>query len=280
MPFAIYLPFYPGHEPHLIFSREASIGDYEAYLELADATTSARVFEDAVPTDGPILDAGCGGGRWLIRLHGRGRRVIGLDLHAPVLQGIQRYVTSIPLLQGAVNALPVRSSSLAAVISLGVVEHAEAGPDAALREFARVLRPGGRLLVSVPFNNLLRRGVVNHLYRRYNTRWAGRGYYFTEYRFSRAEILAALQRAGFRPLSWHAHDFVPPRNMGVVADLNMLATRFEQTHGGTLSLRLAPARGWQLEGWRARLTRWLYRLSPWLAAAEILVVAEKAGLAS
>lgn len=39
--------------------------------------------------------------------------------------------------------LPLRSESLAGVISLGVIERAEAGPDLAWREFARVLRPGG-----------------------------------------------------------------------------------------------------------------------------------------
>jgi SAM-dependent methyltransferase len=274
MPFKIYLPFFPGQRPNLIFSRESVIGDYAAYVALADVTASAAVFTSEVPTAGLVLDAGCGGGRWLIRLHRQGRRTVGLDLYAPVLREVRQHAPDIPLLQGAVAALPLRRESVAAVISLGVVEHAEDGPDAALREFARVLQPGGRLLLSVPFNNLLRRAVMNWLFRHHNSRWAGRGYYFVEYRFTRREILAALRRAGFRALSWHPHDFLPPRSLGLAADLNILAARFV-TSDGELRLHLPTYQEGALPGWGGIAARLLPRLSPWLTTAEILIVAEK-----
>lgn len=277
MPFAVYLPFFPGQQPNLIFSREAAIEDYPAYLALADETTTADVFASEVPGDGIVLDAGCGGGRWLVRLHRLGRQVVGLDLHAPVLRGVRQEAPAVPLMQGAVDALPLRSGALAAVISLGVVEHAEEGPDAALHEFARVLRPGGRLLVSVPFNNPVRRLVMHPLFRRRHAHKPGDAYYFVEYRFTRDEILSALRRCGLRPLSWHPHDFRPPRNMGLVSDFNILATRFER-RDGQLHLRLPDYRmEGELPGWRGWVARLLPRLSRWLAAAEILVVAEKSG---
>jgi len=277
MPFAVYLPFFPGQQPNLIFSRESSIHDYGAYLALAEATRSADVFVREVPADGVVLDAGCGGGRWLAWLHRHGRQTVGLDLHAPALLGLHRHVPQIPLLQGLVTALPVRNNSLAAVISLGVVEHAEDGPDEALREFARVLRPGGRLLVSVPFCNPVRRFWMHPLFRRHHAGAPGNGYYFVEYRFTRREIVAALQRCGFRPLSCHPHDFLPPRNMGLVSDFNILATRFVR-RGDNLQLHLPEYRlEGQLDGWRGVLARLLPRISRWLVAAEILVVAEKVG---
>ena len=276
MPFPIYLPFFPGHQPNLIFSREAAIEDYPAYVALGDIMTSAKVFDTELPREGPILDAGCGGGRWLLRLQRDGRNAIGVDLHLPVLRGIKAYDRIVPLVAASVTALPVQSGSIAGLVSLGVVEHDEAGPGAALREFARVLRPGGRLLVSVPFNNVVRRLVINQWYRWYNTRWVGRGYYFVEFRFSRREIVAALQQAGFRIRACFPHDFVPPRNMGLVADRNMLNIRLAP-RDGELRLHLPPDQGWRLEGWRGVIGRILMRVSPWLAAAEILVSAEKSG---
>lgn len=280
MPFAVYLPFYPGNEPNLIFSRESPIDDYDAYLALAAATRSAGVFTSELPADGVVLDAGCGGGRWLVWLARHGRRVVGVDLFRPVLQTLRQRVPEIPLIQGRVTALPMADDALAGIVSLGVVEHDEAGPDAALREFARVLEPGGRLLVSVPFSNMLRRTLMHRLIRRYHAGRPGDGYYFIEYRFTRREILEALRRCGFRPLSCHPHDFFPPRNMGLVSDFNILATRFVR-RPGELHLHLPTYRlEGELPGWRGVVARVLSRLSRWLAAAEILVVAEKVGARS
>jgi len=47
--------------------------------------------------------------------------------------------------------LGFRPGVFAAYISLGVVEHDPAGPDAILREAWRLLEPGGVLLLSVPY---------------------------------------------------------------------------------------------------------------------------------
>jgi SAM-dependent methyltransferase len=51
---------------------------------------------------------------------------------------------------GSIQALPLVDSSVDAIISWGVVEHDELGPQEALRSFLRVLRPGGLAFISVP----------------------------------------------------------------------------------------------------------------------------------
>lgn len=55
-----------------------------------------------------------------------------------------------PHMVGDVEALPLRGDSVDTVLSLEVIEYASR-PDRALAEMCRVLKPGGYLLLSVPF---------------------------------------------------------------------------------------------------------------------------------
>jgi SAM-dependent methyltransferase len=94
------------------------------------------------------LDLGCGGGSYVRLLAGLGHRVVGLDYSVPSLEraraadpgGKGRY------LAGEAYALPVAGASLDLVVSIGVLQ-ALGDPEAALAEMARVLRPGGVLVV-------------------------------------------------------------------------------------------------------------------------------------
>ncbi|UCC69465.1 MAG: class I SAM-dependent methyltransferase [Armatimonadota bacterium] len=94
-----------------------------------------------------ILDVGCGTGATLKAVADLGMAV-GLDrspeaLHYCQIRGLRR------LSLATAEALPVASQSVDALLALDLLEHL---PDdaAAAREFARVLRPGGILLVTVP----------------------------------------------------------------------------------------------------------------------------------
>lgn len=275
MPFPIYVPFFSGSEPNRLLSREAEPADEADYLAEAEQMITASVFAAALPTQGWVLDAGCGGGRWVRFAAARGCRVIGVDWHVPVLQRVRARVPAATVIAADAARLPLGDASVAAAISLGVVEHDPAGPDAMLAELARVIEPGGTLLLSVPYNNFLRRLVFNPLYRRYNNRWAGQGHYFVEYRFSARELRRALARHGFVIERLAAHEFRPPRNMGIVADRNMLSIRFVNNGRGGWDLALPPHRGWLVERRWQPILRALWLLSPWLVAGEILVVARK-----
>jgi len=90
-------------------------------------------------------------------------------------------------------------------LSLGVVEHDPDGPDAIVREAARVLRPGGILLLSVPYWNGVRRLFGGYLARR-NARTAASGGQFYQYVFSRGEVRAFLRARGFQVRSFHPYD--------------------------------------------------------------------------
>jgi len=94
---------------------------------------------------GVVLDIGCGD-RWLEPLvAGRGQYV-GLDSLAT---GAALYGAR-PSLFGDAASLPFPDRSIDCIVLLEVLEHLEQ-PREALREIASVLKPGGRLLLSMPF---------------------------------------------------------------------------------------------------------------------------------
>ena len=93
---------------------------------------------------GRILDAGCGAGFLAARLAERGHDVLGADLvdqwRFPNLPFQQVDLDQpLPFLSGSFDAV-------ACVEALGYVE----SPPAVLREFHRVLRPGGWIVVTIP----------------------------------------------------------------------------------------------------------------------------------
>jgi len=107
-----------------------------------------------------------------------------------------------------------------ALLSFGVVEHDERGPDEALAEARRVLRDGGLLVLSVPCDNLLRRLVTNRLMNRVTRRRreSGMRLGFVEYRFTACEVCDFVTRARFHVESVHPNEFRAPRTVGLWVD--------------------------------------------------------------
>ncbi len=108
-----------------------------------------------LPRDGPILEAGCGLAAVVIHLRQQGFHAIGLDYATNALQKARAYDPTLELQAGDVHALPYASGSLAGYLSFGVLEHFEQGMGPALREAARVLRPGGVLVLTIPYPNIV-----------------------------------------------------------------------------------------------------------------------------
>src|SRR5262245_57497157 len=143
-----------------------------------------------LPRAGRIVDAGCGSAKWPIHLRRLGYDVVGIDLSAEACRVARANDPTVVLAVADARRLPFADGSVDGVLSLGVVEHDERGPLAGLREVRRILRPGGVLVLSVPFNNVLRRLIVNRLqsfvtWRRRRARWK---LGFVEYRFSEREV--------------------------------------------------------------------------------------------
>lgn len=100
---------------------------------------------------GPIIDAGCGTGGLLAaldRVAGQRSR-IGLEIHfASAARAAAK--ARAPVVSASVNGMPFADGSAAAIVSADVLCHARVDPALALAEMARVLRPGGILLLNLP----------------------------------------------------------------------------------------------------------------------------------
>jgi SAM-dependent methyltransferase len=137
------------------------IGRRQILLRAIERWTAVR--------DGAVLDFGCGTGGMLPHLERFGdvSAVDGDDQAVAFChQGGREEVRHLPPGQ----PLPFAEASFDLVTSFDVLEHIE-DDVAALRELARVLRPGGRLIIAVPAFTLLwgDQDVISHHFRRY--RW-------------------------------------------------------------------------------------------------------------
>ena len=105
---------------------------------------------------GVIADIGCGSGTVLSLLQRRriGRRLIGVDLSEPSIAALRARFAGDPSVAfqvGSIGATGLDSASCDLVICTETLEHLfPADFTAGLAEISRVLRPGGRLLASVP----------------------------------------------------------------------------------------------------------------------------------
>jgi len=94
-----------------------------------------------------FLDAGCGDGRYLAALAAElPARRAGVDLSERILETARQRVDA-DFRQASLEALPFGDAEFDVVLCSQVIEHV-LDADAAVRELARVLRPGGALVIS------------------------------------------------------------------------------------------------------------------------------------
>ncbi|MFO1021511.1 MAG: class I SAM-dependent methyltransferase [Planctomycetales bacterium] len=124
-------------------------GDYHRHLDRRWAhypiyVEKVRLIErmlDQMPPETRILDVGCGEGLLVERYRKKGFEIRGLDLH----------YESECVRRGDLLQLPEPNDSLDVVLALDVIEHLNfADQERALVEIQRVLKPGGRLIVTTP----------------------------------------------------------------------------------------------------------------------------------
>jgi len=156
------------------------------------ALTQQAVEMAALPVGARVLDVGCGAGATLHYLAGLGLRAMGMDPSRKLLAQGNGRSPHLTLTQGRGETLPFAAQSFDALLAeccLSLMDDA-AG---ALAEFARVLRPGGVLILS---DMLAGNPAGMAAARRLPLSCCVSG------AFSRAQIEALLADAGFTITFW------------------------------------------------------------------------------
>ena len=122
--------------------------DWAAYVEQVCLPLHGAVLDAARVTSGTrLLDAGCGAGLLALLASLRGAQVSALDASPGLLAIARKRVPSADVREGDLEALPFDDASFDAVAAVNSVFYA-ADMAQVMRELARVVRPGGRVVVT------------------------------------------------------------------------------------------------------------------------------------
>jgi SAM-dependent methyltransferase len=140
----------PGHQPDAGYF--AVMADHAAdhWWYRSRRSLMALLLDGAVPAGGTALDVGCGTGETMALLRRLGATTVaGTDLSDDALAHARRRGGTATAMAALAEQLPFADACADVLVSTDVLEHLD-DDRRAVREYGRVLKPGGRLLVTVP----------------------------------------------------------------------------------------------------------------------------------
>jgi len=240
------------------FERNFLQRSLETQIRNCDQHKLCSRFRRWLPKRQPILEAGCGSGRWVAWFQKNGWKSTGLDWSETLCERARKLIPDARFVAGDMKCMPFEEAEFGSVVSLGAVEHTSEGPGKSLAEIARVLRPDGIAIISVPFAGSIRRmtqqvhqtflkmkahpllrkifnkppitgqtrsqarrGVVSTWMADFSFRKDG--WFFYEYRFNKSQMRQFVQSEGFEILE----EFVSSHDEGVLHNFGGLAGKYD-----------------------------------------------------
>ena len=127
----------------------ARTDDWARIQQYTARNSWAAVLADLAPVSGrELLDVGCGAGGFAELAVRAGATVAGIDAAPPMIEHAERLVPAGAFRVGEIEELPYPDDSFDAVTGFNAFQYA-AEPATALREAARVTKPGGHVVVMI-----------------------------------------------------------------------------------------------------------------------------------
>ncbi|MBN1127102.1 MAG: class I SAM-dependent methyltransferase [Sedimentisphaerales bacterium] len=233
----------------------------EQQIAHCDHYEIVNYFRKWLPDHQPILEAGCGSGRWVAWFVKNGWRATGLDWSKECCERARLAIPDARFEVGDMREMPFNDGEFGAIVSLGAVEHSVEGPIRSLGEYHRVLSPGGIAIITVPYlgpiRKLSRLFSAPKLALTYNSRLrrllgktvgtrtfavaqqetlggyaadfivTERGWEFFQYHFSKTQMQAFIQEAGFEIVE----EFVEFGDEGILHNFGRIAGTYNYERG-------------------------------------------------
>jgi len=150
------------------YMRDAEYFDYFREPQGKEDEHEVRRLHEAIigelpPDTGRVLDVGCGRGWVAQALCPQGKEVISMDVSTRnAIETLKRIPESNhSALVGDVYHIPLQSDSVDAAIASEVMEHTP-DPQLFLKQLLRVVRPGGKVIVTTPYNEKIKYHLCVH----------------------------------------------------------------------------------------------------------------------
>lgn len=153
-------------------------------------------YVEALPKGARLLDGGCGMGDWTIYYSRQGYPTVGLDVSKKTITTLKQQFPEIEFALADIRDTKLPPESFDLYFSWGTFEHFEEGFGPVVSEAFRLLKPGGRLLISTPFDNL-RLAFRSALFEKYSLSPTDARTRFYQWRLTREEMASILTGQGF-----------------------------------------------------------------------------------
>jgi len=146
------------YETYWAKGKQTFSGSNQGYASNLRRWMSAELRD--LPRDAPVLEVGCGDASFTADLAKHFSAVTAIDLSAgQIAENAQRYPAIAFRQHDVAERLPFADASFEVVWCSEVLEHLF-DPRFALREMHRVLRPGGRVLITVPYHGRFKNVLI------------------------------------------------------------------------------------------------------------------------